>query len=139
MEAQNPKLKVVNSGVRAFGRSDVPVDINSAMEAFPFRLHTEIVPLIYPFIRNCSRVVAITHDDFLASIAEEFPQFGTFSEEVRRRLATLSMGGIVFVYSDETTMRVPIVLSVWKAKTSVNLLLNKKDRMMLKTRLVLHS
>jgi hypothetical protein len=100
-------------------------------------LHQEIIPLITPYLGEKS-VIDITKDELIHCLDTEFPQFHTFSEPVEKRLRAMSMGGVVFRYvpAEEDNFKCVTYVTAWRAKTSVNVLLAKDERLCLLVKLV---
>lgn len=71
--------------------------------------------------------------DLVKAVSQEFPPFTIFEPATCLRLSTVSMGGMVARVQVDAEM---LAIAVWRAKTSINILLDKKVRLSLLMRLV---
>ena len=129
-------LQLVNTGTRCFGACSMFAD----SLACSYRLFLDGLDILRPYF-SLDRQVNIELDDVRTCMDEEYPRLGTLSPSVQRRLEEIGVGGCFFVL-DTTTAAVEnsaipaeVVLPVWIARISINVLLNRQDRQSLKTRL----
>ena len=138
---RNQTLKIVNTGIKAFGKSSLTGALNgedSCVQNFcSLRLHAEILPFLMPFIDQ-ARVFFITKDDLLVALSEEYPYFNKFSPPLAASLESATYGGCVFKYSSDQDSKQILHFSIWRARTSVNVLLNMQERESYLTRLFGH-
>ncbi|KAI8330569.1 S-adenosyl-L-methionine-dependent methyltransferase [Chlamydoabsidia padenii] len=127
------RLHIVNTGVRLFSRQGSLADTTQCA----FRISSEGAALIQPYLQP-HRSVSIELDDLETLLVRAFPRFESFSTKTRAQLESLATGGILFVV-DVSKANLPadtkMLLSVWRGKTSVNVLLNKHDKKSLCQRL----
>ncbi|KAI8342302.1 S-adenosyl-L-methionine-dependent methyltransferase [Chlamydoabsidia padenii] len=130
---QIKRLHIVNTGVRLFARQGSLVDTTDCA----FRISSEGVPLIEQYIED-HRSVHVGLDDLKVLLVGAFPMITEFSPDTQANLNKLSPGGIIFIV-DVSTANLPadtkMMLPVWRAKLSVNVLLNKHDKKSLCQRL----
>ncbi|SAM02707.1 hypothetical protein [Absidia glauca] len=130
---QIKRLHIVNTGVRLFARQGSLVDTTECA----FRISSEGVPLIEQHIED-HRSVHVGLDDLKVILVGAFPMITEFSPETQANLNKLSPGGIIFnvdVSSANLPADTKMLLPVWRAKLSVNVLLNKHDKKSLCQRL----
>jgi hypothetical protein len=147
----NARLTVVNTGVKAFGthefsrqppeenkmnNNSLPplTEISASVAAQSdkvntHRVHQEILSFILPHL-PVDKIVDITMKDLELCIRESYPFFNQFSDEVCKRLEQARYGGMVLRCKVNG-----MLLAVWRAKKSVNLLLNKQEKQCLLNRL----
>ncbi|RCH86349.1 hypothetical protein CU098_004063 [Rhizopus stolonifer] len=124
------RLQTVNTGVRLFVRQSSPVD------ACPFRLTSEGLPILNNVVSNKRRVM-IDMKALKVLLVEAFPILDEFPEDAREKFAKIESGCcIVQIHDEQAEVKeedkvkfvVPLILPVWKGKNSLNVLLNKKDK-----------
>ncbi|KAL7747221.1 tRNA (cytosine-5-)-methyltransferase ncl1 [Sorochytrium milnesiophthora] len=129
-----PAEQIVNTGVKLFSRIHDPKAANTCQHRF----NTEGLPLIGPFL-NSNRLVELDMTALRVLLEVEMPKLELFSGAVHDRLKSLAVGGAVarFDPSQFNVKGVKTVqwLSLWRAPTSINLLVNKQERVSLMTRL----
>ncbi|CAO3595496.1 unnamed protein product [Absidia cylindrospora] len=127
------RLNVVNTGLRLFARQGSLVETAECI----FRLSSEGVPLIHQHIKD-HRSVHIGLDDLKVLLVKAFPMITEFSTETQSKLNELTPGGTIFIV-DVSEAHLPadtkMMLPVWRAKFSCNVLLNKHDKKSLCQRL----
>lgn len=127
------RLRVVSVGVHALTRNE-----NKDPEYCSFRFHQEFLPFIIPFMSK-QFILQISLKDLEVILSEEYPFFEQFSEQTSQKLKELGRGGgCVFEFDPKqqggTKFQFPIILSIWRAKKSVNLLLPKTEKQSLLSR-----
>lgn len=147
IKSNEKNLKIINCGVNAFCKHSMSnssgIDPTTICTS---RVHNEVLPLIYPYIKNCARLVKICLDDLLTAIKKDYPFFSEFTKKTETALLGVSAGGMIFIYdpkdddnSDfqpEIPLKSPIMLSIWRSRMSINVLLDKKARFSLLMRLL---
>lgn len=123
------RLKIVNTGVKALVRLDSGKEVSSLCD---YRLHHDVLPLIYPHLSD-ARIVSIDKEDLRVGISQDFPKFEAFSDQAKSKFENLPLGGFVLLYPSEKGP--DVVLSALKARTSINVLLNRQERLSLTQRL----
>ncbi|XP_039260938.2 RNA cytosine-C(5)-methyltransferase NSUN2-like [Styela clava] len=122
----NPdRLKLINSGVRVFSRSDN----NQPNLKCAFRVAQDGSEVIEPFMQK--RVVDIKIDDTILLLCEEQPDYETLSEYLINQLKDLDPGSMVFKYvpeNDSVAVRCKLLMSGWRGKKSARLYMNKYER-----------
>ncbi|CAG8590184.1 9791_t:CDS:10 [Ambispora gerdemannii] len=124
LRAQDSKrLRVVNTGIKAFTRTNSNVNVRC-----PFRFHQDGLFIIAPFIQD-TRIVYVGVEAVQKLMEETAPLISNFSPSVISRLNDLDEGGILFSLdpskSSNNNIQFPIILPVWKARCSLNLLYKK--------------
>ncbi|RIA83646.1 S-adenosyl-L-methionine-dependent methyltransferase [Glomus cerebriforme] len=128
------KLRLVNTGIKTFTRQDTNEPVRC-----PFRFNAEGMYTIYPYLSN-KRVINFGLKEVRILLSEPTPLFDRFDENIREKLISLEMGCIVAYVNpsqeEETVFRtkIPIVLPIWRAQKSLNLLYRKDDRKVLELR-----
>ncbi|CAG8523823.1 6684_t:CDS:2, partial [Dentiscutata heterogama] len=115
------RLRVVNSGIKVFTRQEANEPIKCE-----FRFNAEGVIMIYPYISK-KRVVNFRLEDLKILLSEPTPLLDRFDEKIQKKLKELDMGCII-VYIDSCKERDAIILPVWRAAVSLNLLYRKEER-----------
>ncbi|CAG8647233.1 8985_t:CDS:2, partial [Scutellospora calospora] len=121
------RLKVVNSGVRTFTRQETNEPIKCRL-----RFNAEGIIMMYPYISK-KRVVNFRLEDLKVLLSEPMPLIDRFYEKLQERLKELDMGCIV-VYVEPCKEHDAIILPVWRAAVSLNLLCRKEERRALELR-----
>ncbi|CAG8711796.1 13539_t:CDS:10, partial [Racocetra persica] len=115
------RLRVVNSGIKVFTRQETNEPIKCE-----FRFNSEGLTMIYPYLSK-KRVVNFNLEDLKILLSEPTPLIDRFDERIQKRLKELDMGCII-VYVDPCKERDAIILPVWRAAVSLNLLCRKEER-----------
>ncbi|KAF9183005.1 hypothetical protein BGZ51_004308 [Haplosporangium sp. Z 767] len=141
------RLKVVNTGVRAFVRQDS----NSPAECL-FRLNSEGINLMRQFVSD-NRVIPVHLKEVITLLQSPYPKISEFAEEMQPRLTELQTGCCIFEFDPEQEenkdqpnprwegqgltgfVKGKLAFPVWKAQVSFNMLLTKQDRRSLAMRL----
>ncbi|KAK9872525.1 hypothetical protein WA026_017990 [Henosepilachna vigintioctopunctata] len=112
-------IKFINTGVKAFVRCD-----NKNMKC-AFRIANDGLESIYPFIGE-DRKVIIPKEDLITLLLNNdpmhSPQINTLSEGVQNRVANLSPGSCVLIYTEKIEgIDEPLILhlSGWRGTTSL--------------------
>ncbi|CAG8725087.1 25180_t:CDS:2, partial [Dentiscutata erythropus] len=115
------RLRVVNSGIKVFTRQEANEPIKCE-----FRFNAEGIIMIYPYISK-KRVVNFKLEDLKILLSEPTPLLDRFDEKIKKKLKELDMGCII-AYVDPCEERDAIILPVWRAAVSLNLLYRKEER-----------
>ncbi|PKK79815.1 S-adenosyl-L-methionine-dependent methyltransferase [Rhizophagus irregularis] len=128
------KLRLVNTGIKIFTRQDTNEPVKC-----PFRFNAEGMYTVYPYLSN-KRVINFGLKEVRILLSEPTPLFDQFDEKIREQLESFEIGCIV-AYIDPSQeeeivfrTKVPIVLPIWRAHKSLNLLYRKEDRKVLELR-----
>jgi hypothetical protein len=119
------RLKVVNTGVKLMSRTHDP----EALAICTHRFNSEGVDLVAPFLSR--RCVNLDFPTLRTLLLEERPHIRCLpTPSLVQSFTEIPHGGIVCRYEDKEN---PLVLwfSMWRAKVSVGLLVNKKERLSL--------
>jgi len=116
------RLQVINTGVKFFIKQHGNQDTN-----FPFRLSQEGLQWLYPFITK--RKITITEKEFFNLLDNQDPFDVTFSLETQRAVGQIEQGSIIFVLGPNCKSEGwnGMVVSGWKGKVSMKLLLPKEE------------
>ncbi|KAI8853544.1 hypothetical protein BC829DRAFT_439945 [Chytridium lagenaria] len=137
LASNSSSLKIVNTGVRMFSRNSGNAD---AKVKFPYRLAHEGIRTLAPYISE-EKIINFTAKDLLVLLNQEYPKFDEFTEEVKKALEASEMGCIAvrFTPTEDTltsgSLREVSYFPVWRAGVSVSLLVAKKERVGIKSRL----
>ncbi|KAI9259870.1 S-adenosyl-L-methionine-dependent methyltransferase [Sporodiniella umbellata] len=128
------RLNTVNTGVRLFVRQSSLLE-----EGSPFRLSSEGLPLLDSALSERRRFT-INLEELRVLLTEAFPLINNFpSEASQTKLSAITPGCCIGVLDEAGCQEVGfvgnLILPVWKGKTSLNVLLNKKDKRSLCERL----
>ncbi|CAI2189534.1 443_t:CDS:10 [Funneliformis geosporum] len=122
------KLRLVNTGIRTFTRQET----NDPVKC-PFRFNAEGMYTIYPYLSN-KRVINFGLKEVQILLSEPTPLFDRFDENIREKLIAFE-GGCIVAYTDPSQekeavfhTKIPLVLPIWRAPMSLNLLYRKEDR-----------
>ncbi|CAJ0825126.1 6102_t:CDS:10 [Entrophospora sp. SA101] len=120
------KLRIVNTGVKLFTRHDT-YDVVRCN----FRCNAEGISTIFPFLSS-KRVINLGLKELEILLSEPNPLFSKFDEDVNERIKELDSGCIIAYFDPtkekDTITKIPIMLPVWKAPKSLNLLYRKEER-----------
>jgi len=124
VENNRERVKIINTGVKAFTRAD---NKGSNCE---YRLAQEGCLSTIPFIKN--RVLRPGKEDIIkilqSSEIEKPPEIRNFTQELREEMHAIETGSVAFVYKDvETGMSIEIV--GWKGKDTVRAYVPKNERL----------
>jgi len=124
VENNRERVKIINTGVKAFTRAD---NKGSNCE---YRLAQEGCLSTIPFIKN--RVLRPGKEDILkilqSSEIEKPPEIRNFTQELREEMSAIETGSVAFVYKDvESGMSIEIV--GWKGKDTVRAYVPKNERL----------
>ena len=107
-----------------------PTTMNPSQVQCNFRLYADGLPIMLPFIT--SRLISIPKRDLLLALEHQYPHLTNFSPSIQEAFKPLELGCILFVYEpkpeDNVSFSTTIVLSLWLARFSVSLFLNKMER-----------
>jgi hypothetical protein len=141
LQDNTDRFKVVNAGIRAFGRSELARSLQTVTGtldegALLYRFHQEIVNLIHPHLDD-KCFIDIPQEDLIEALKHEFPLIQNLSESVRDQLNALSPGGYLLRFRPSVDDAEDVLhYSVWRARSSINVLLAKKERLSILMRLV---
>ncbi|CAH1965534.1 unnamed protein product [Acanthoscelides obtectus] len=120
-----PNIKFINTGVKAFVRCD-----NKHMKC-AFRIANDGLDSIFPFIGD-DRKVYIPKDDLITLLLNDNPQKSppivTLSEMVQKQVKDLSLGSCVLIYKEESENdKTPLVIHIsgWRGATSLRCYMDK--------------
>jgi len=124
VENNRERVKIINTGVKAFTRAD-----NKGSEC-DYRLAQEGCLSTIPFIQK--RILYPTKDDLVkilsSSEIDKPPGIGIFSEEFKVQLYEINTGSVAYVFKEaESGMSIEIV--GWKGKDSVRAYVPKNERL----------
>jgi len=111
----NPRLQVVNAGIRVFQ--------SVQGEVMDYRLVQAGLSAIAPFISK--RLVQIQIEDLMMLLVYEDPLFHTFTQVSQDRFKPIDVGSCVFVVTFEES---PMHFVGWRGKASCKLLMTKNER-----------
>ena len=146
VNSNEDNLKIVNAGIKAFCRHGA----NNAADKFgadtcTLRLHSEFLSILFPYVKNSSRVIDVPLTDLLKMLPDNFPLMSGMGSQTQQRLEGIAAGGAVVVhypnqsendFKPDVPLKYPIVIPIWRAKTSVNVMLDKHQRLSLASRLM---
>ncbi|KXS20297.1 S-adenosyl-L-methionine-dependent methyltransferase [Gonapodya prolifera JEL478] len=125
---ENGRVKFVHAGVKAFVRCD-------AARNNLYRVQSDGLRVTFPFLGDGRVVKATQREDLLALLQKEYPLFTDFTETVRTKLQKMDEGCAVIVYDPDVELGTAerrlyhvLMIPLWRAKVSVNLLLNKAEK-----------
>ena len=124
VENNTDRVKIINTGVKAFARAD------SKGSDCDFRIAQEGALSIIPFIKE--RKVLVERSDMVrllqSSDYDKPPEISLFSEHFKQFVENLKTGSLVYLYKDETT-GMPVEIVGWKGKNSVRAYVAKNERL----------
>jgi 16S rRNA C967 or C1407 C5-methylase (RsmB/RsmF family) len=132
------RILVVNSGVKMFFRNEGDGTVKCK-----YRIVNEGLSTISPYLSD-KRVISVTFNDLKVLLEEDYPHLLGFCDETKKALEELDQGSCLFRFipsesdnnNDECLIRSKLELPVWKARTSVNLLMKKAEKRSLAWRLL---
>jgi len=124
------RILVVNSGVKMFFRNEGDGTVKCS-----YRIVNEGLSTISPYLSD-KRVINVTFNDLKVLLEEDYPHLLGFCDETKKALEELDQGSCLFRFipseddynNEECLIRSKLELPVWKAKTSVNLLMKKAEK-----------
>ncbi|KAJ1658433.1 tRNA (cytosine-5-)-methyltransferase ncl1 [Dispira simplex] len=129
---KNERLRIVNTGIRCFSRNDVEGT------SCTYRIHSEALPLVYPFMGEKRKVQLSTADLKLLLNDVGHVNFTKLSEDLQSKVIPMELGCVVGVMptpshrrgSEEVRNELsnPLLFPLWRGKGSLNLLLSKQDK-----------
>lgn len=125
----NPmRLRLINSGVKAFGRQDSGRD---AALRCRWRSISDAVPALRPFIAE-ERIVVASLPDLAFLLREHYPTLDSVPGDFEQTLKKLEMGSHIMDVlpgqHEQAKLDSKLSLPIWRAAASVNLMLDKKER-----------
>ncbi|ORY27062.1 S-adenosyl-L-methionine-dependent methyltransferase [Naematelia encephala] len=128
------RLRIISAGVKGFTRQDSQTRTDLQCKwRIPMDGLLEVVPHIPDdVIRDA------TLAELKVFIEEQYPPVTKFSEDAQTWLTDAKLGNLVVRFSpgDDAGghLSLPLLLPVWKAKTSLSLLIDKREKVMLSER-----
>jgi len=124
VENNREKVRIINTGVKAFVRAD------NKGSGCDYRIAQEGALSTIPFIKN--RVLRPGKEDLVrilqSSEIERPPEVRQFTETFRAQLEAIETGSVAYVYTEaDTGMSIEIV--GWKGKTTVRAYVPKNERL----------
>ncbi|XP_022108755.1 tRNA (cytosine(34)-C(5))-methyltransferase-like [Acanthaster planci] len=126
LENNEGNIKIINSGVKVWSRSDakdVPCD---------FRLAQEGIYSIFPYLSPVRKITNITKDDIRTLLTQENPFCSRLDQQAREAATNAGQGSLIFVYDpkerDPESNDMSFVLVGWRGKTSVRSYIPKGER-----------
>jgi len=124
------RILVVNSGVKMFLRNEGDGTVKCS-----YRIVNEGLNTISPYLSD-KRVILVTLNDLKALLQEGYPLISSFSENTKNALEALDQGSCLFRFiptkenigDEECLIRSKLELPVWKARSSVNLLMKDAEK-----------
>ena len=124
VENNTERVKIINTGVKAFARAD------AKGSECDFRIAQEGALSIIPFIKE--RKVLVERSDMVrllqSSDFDKPPEISVFTADFQQKLENMKTGSLVYLYRDETT-GMPVEIVGWKGKSSVRAYVPKNDRL----------
>ncbi|OWF56488.1 tRNA (cytosine(34)-C(5))-methyltransferase [Mizuhopecten yessoensis] len=118
------RVKFVNTGVKAFGRSPSPI-----VPECDFRLNQEGLGALHNMIMG--RTLHFGRDDMLTLLSQDNPYFERFTDDAKEQFNKISPGSSVFKYCPTNSDAAPacdIIVCGWKGKTSTRPFVGKHER-----------
>ncbi|XP_033754150.1 RNA cytosine-C(5)-methyltransferase NSUN2-like isoform X2 [Pecten maximus] len=118
------RVKFVNTGVKAFGRSPSPL-----VTECDFRLNQEGLGALHNMITG--RTLHFGREDMLTLLSQDNPYFERFTDDAREQFKRISPGSAVFKYCPTNSDAEPacdIIVCGWKGKTSTRPFVGKHER-----------
>ncbi|RKP10624.1 S-adenosyl-L-methionine-dependent methyltransferase [Thamnocephalis sphaerospora] len=120
------RFKLVHTGVRAFVRNE-----GSNEKAFRYRIQADGLSVLAPFL-SAARKVNAQLEDLRIIVQKQNPMIEDLTTHTKERLDSMQPGCSILEFDPAPypdldmfeTIRVP----VWRARVSVNLLLNKQEK-----------
>ncbi|KAJ1925972.1 tRNA (cytosine-5-)-methyltransferase ncl1 [Tieghemiomyces parasiticus] len=130
---RNERMRVVNTGIKCFGRNDIE---NTPCN---YRIHSEALPLVYPFLGDARKVKLLHSDLRILLEAAGHVSIDKFSPALSERSAGMDLGCCIGTLDPADapvghTMVAPMQFPIWRGVSSLNILLNKKDKDSLQAR-----
>jgi 16S rRNA C967 or C1407 C5-methylase (RsmB/RsmF family) len=128
-------IKILSCGLKLFTRCDRAIASESDSPAF--RIQYECLPFILRFMRNSNRLVSVSNwQDVLLLLREEYPQIQTLTMDLQQCVAKCqTQACYLFYYSpisdqdqEKSTSWKRFIAPVWIGKTSLNCLINKREK-----------
>ncbi|KAI8906840.1 S-adenosyl-L-methionine-dependent methyltransferase [Gorgonomyces haynaldii] len=122
---QSDKLKVINTGVKAFKRNGG--DKHSEL-AGGFRLVSEGISTIAPYLSE-ERHLRVSLEDLLVFLKQGYPKIQEFTEPTQKAMEHVKLGSCMLEYVPEDGSPFgKLTLPFFRAKVSCSLLLGKFER-----------
>ncbi|KTW26404.1 hypothetical protein T552_02885 [Pneumocystis carinii B80] len=131
------RIKFVHGGVKMFTKHEFPRN-SSSEDICKWRIQNEGVKLLFPFL-GPERVIYASFNELEIFLNHDYPKIDMFPEgKLKTSLEKLSLGCIIMVVDMENEesvkVKLNVTLPIWKSNVSANLMLSKKDRMVLMMR-----
>lgn len=130
------RILVVNTGVKMFYRNEGDGNVRCV-----YRLVNDGLNTLVPYLSK-KRKVNVKFDDIRVLLEEDYPVVYKFGEETKVLLEALEQGSCLFCFQPteedkkNCSIRNQLILPVWKARASVNLLMKKAEKRSLTWRLL---
>ncbi|ORX46233.1 multisite-specific tRNA:(cytosine-C(5))-methyltransferase [Piromyces finnis] len=131
------RILVVNSGVKMFFRNEGDGNVKCS-----YRIVNEGLNTLSPYLSE-KRIINATLEDLRVLLEEDYPHINGFTENTKSALEGLDQGSFVLRFipsesdnNDNCLIRTKLELPVWKARSSVNLLMKKAEKKSLAWRLL---
>ncbi|XP_060081497.1 RNA cytosine-C(5)-methyltransferase NSUN2-like [Ylistrum balloti] len=118
------RVKFINTGVKAFGRSPSPL-----VTECDFRLNQEGLGALHNMILG--RTLHFGREDMLTLLSQDNPYFERFTEDAREQFRKIKPGSAIFKYCPTNSDAEPacdIIVCGWKGKTSTRPFVGKHER-----------
>ncbi|KAL3860582.1 hypothetical protein ACJMK2_010684 [Sinanodonta woodiana] len=118
------RVKFVNMGVKALGRSPSPL-----VPDCEFRIAQEGLPALIPFISG--RKVRLTREDIVTVLSQENPFISKLGDQAQAESSKLDPGSTIFYFQPTPSDPEPtcdILFCGWRGKTSVRSFVGKNER-----------
>ncbi|EDV29090.1 uncharacterized protein TRIADDRAFT_19981 [Trichoplax adhaerens] len=115
----NDTLRVINTGVKIFSRSESP-HVHCS-----FRINQEGIEYIYPYVQH--RKISLTKEDVIVFLTQNNPLDVRFSPSTHGQLLKTSMNCLDLSQSEDATETNGFIICGWKGKFSVRPLIPKPD------------
>ena len=124
VENNTERVKIINTGVKAFARAD------AKGSDCDFRIAQEGALSIIPFIKE--RKLTVHRQDMVkllqSSDYDKPPDITAFTANFQQQVESLKTGSLVYLYKAEDT-GMPVEIVGWKGKSSVRAYVPKNDRL----------
>ncbi|QSL66499.1 hypothetical protein MERGE_000879 [Pneumocystis wakefieldiae] len=134
------RIKFVHGGVKMFTKHEF-LKNSSSENICKWRIQNEGVRLLFPFL-GPERIIHATLNELKMFLNHDYPKIDMFPEgNVKTSLEKLSLGCIIMVVDleneESVKVKLNVTLPIWKSNVSANLMLSKKDKMVLMMRVYL--
>ncbi|KAK4686597.1 hypothetical protein P7C73_g3530, partial [Tremellales sp. Uapishka_1] len=128
------RLRIISAGVKGFVRQD---SSNKTEVECKWRIPSEGIFEILPHVPD-TVIVKAGLKELRTLLEEQYPPVENFEPETRTLLSEARFGNMIIKFEGEDCagghLAMPLYLPVWKAKTSMSLLIDKREKSMLSLR-----